>query len=174
MSILGKKVVKSIPIWALIAVIVSAGTAFAAYNWISNRIWTAVTITNVPVQISGNFQTPMYMGIDSSSAFTYTVTSTSAPTGYIHITIFGPVSSITYPDVLLTITPQGGSENPMSVIAGYPIVTSGQYVEFLFGNGQNPINFGTSSGTITVYIHPNMLISSDPGHGIEMQITASK
>jgi hypothetical protein len=85
MNFLKKKVVKTIPVWLLIVIMI--GTAAGAAFWISNLVSTNVTVTDPPIEISGSFENPHYVGMERVSSFSYILNDPIMATGYIIIDI---------------------------------------------------------------------------------------
>jgi hypothetical protein len=85
MNFLKRKVIKTIPVWMLLIVLV--GTAAGALLFISNLVSTTVTVTNPPMEISGSFESVHYVHLEMVSAFTYTLNDPVMAVGYIVIEI---------------------------------------------------------------------------------------
>ena len=85
MSFLKKKVIKTLPVWMLIIIMI--GTAAGAYLWISNLVSNNVTVTNPPIEISGSFESVHYVDLETVSHFTYTLNNPDMAVGFIIIDI---------------------------------------------------------------------------------------
>jgi hypothetical protein len=177
MKILRRRILKGVPVWLIIAILLSTGIAFAALVWISNQMSGSVTVTQTPITItSGSLTTPAYIGIIYASNFTYQVNS-GTPTGYVYIMMLGTFSSAA--DIMnsnyLRVFPSGVSSALNGVnVAGYPKYTSmggGMgMLELLYQDTatSSAFNFGNTGGKIeftfnlnkAVTVNWNMQISS--------------
>lgn len=93
MSLLKRKVIKTIPVWLLALILI--GTAAGAFLWISNLVSTDVTVTNPPIEISGSFESVHYVGIETVSSFSYVLNNAILAVGYVVIDIVQTGMSLT-------------------------------------------------------------------------------
>jgi hypothetical protein len=160
MSILKKKLHNLIPIWVI--AVVCIGTAAGAYVWISNSLTTIVDVQDPPIELSGSFETPVYLDIGSVSNISYVINDVSKCHGYIQLQFIAPVSTLVGDEIYATVDlyPEGvyysTSINHMEYYSNSLI--------FVFESGSHDqIDFSdsglASSGFMLVYIeyHESLL-----------------
>ena len=153
-ELLRKRLLKVIPIW-LLSLLALVSFAAAGYTMISNQVHTQVTVSNVPITITGNFNTQAYVDQLCTSTFTYTV-SGSAPTGYIQIMLSGTFSALSDAQISVNVNPTSGEGGTLANAAA-PYYGSNQIILLLGGPTSTtstpiPIEFGSVGGTIQVFI----------------------
>jgi hypothetical protein len=132
----------------------TTGTVLA-YVWISNQIITSVTVTATPIVLSGDFETSQYVGVGKLSSISYTVTS-GTPTGYIQIRFSG-ASIDSVGDVSIgSVSVDSGTFQGGQYVSGYPSYSSGTITILFEKSGGGPFNFGSTSGTIDVFVTYNV------------------
>jgi hypothetical protein len=160
LKILRRKVLKVIPVW-LIIIMLAVGTGFAAFQWISNTIVGTVNVTVAPLTLSGAFTTTSYVNIGADSTFTYQVNS-GTPTGYVVVSVSGSFTSASDVAASCYVAPTGFLGAAGVEVAGYPQSGTG-WVQFCFGNttsGGGPFAFGSTTGSISIYLTYHVLGSS--------------
>jgi hypothetical protein len=157
-KILGKKVLRVIPIWLLI-LMVTVPLAAAASFWLSNEIYTTVTVSDAKIKITGDFDASPVVGSYFSNSFAYA--ASGSPAGYLVITFTG--AAITSTDKVLISVMQVDGQNLGFAKTSF-FATGGK--TFTYGSQSStpssplPITFG-SSGTIKVVILLDMPISTE-------------
>jgi hypothetical protein len=154
-KILRVKILKGLPVWMIIIILLTAGIGLAAFTFLSNQITTQVTITEVSasMSIAGSFTTTGHPNEAVHSYFTYTVNS-GTPIGYVLLTYVGPCTSSSDISGGSTVYPTLGTYHDGFLVTGYPKYTSlgggiGQ-IDILFQDGYTPFNFGSTTGNIDV------------------------
>ena len=137
----------------------TAGTAIAAFVWISNQIITPVTVTAPPIVLSGSFETDQYTGIGEMSSISYTVSS-GTPTGYIQIRFSG-ASIDSVGDVTIGSIQVIPDTNPVqngAYVSGYPTYSSGTITYLFELSSGGAFDFGGSNtpGNIEIYVTYNV------------------
>ena len=175
LKILRKRFLKIVPIWLLV-LLAGAGIAVASFTWISNQVYTSVTVSDIPIKIAGEFNIQAYVGLQSSSDFTYTITSSTAPTGYMQIRLAGTFSDVSDCEVFVSVNPTGGSGENLGFAAA-PSLVGSQIILLFGGQGSTasvptPIEFGSTGGSIQVlvtYVNANTIGTVDAS----MQVTST-
>jgi hypothetical protein len=170
LKILRKKVLRAIPVWLIIAILFSAGTAFAAFTWISNYVAFTQTVTAPPITLSRSAFGNQYLYIYYMENYTYTV-NLGYPSGYLYIRSQGNFTTTNDMSLAATLTPDGSSQSTtLTNVPGYPKYTSGNWglgkigmIEWLMRNytSSGPIDFGSwvnGHGNITLNLY-----ASKPG-----------
>ncbi|MFW9910138.1 MAG: hypothetical protein ACFFEF_16395 [Candidatus Thorarchaeota archaeon] len=83
MSILRRRVRQVVPVWVL--AVVCIGLAAGAYIWISNIASNNVQVTDNPIELVGQFETPVFVDVISTSTINYTINDPGRCTGYIYL-----------------------------------------------------------------------------------------
>jgi hypothetical protein len=156
-KILGKKVLRVVPIWLLIlmvAVPLVAATSF----FLSNEIYTTVTVSDYKVEIDGSFDSSPVVGSYFSNTFTYT--ATGSPAGYIVISFTG--AAITDTNKVSISVMQVDGQN--LGLAKEPYFSAGSK-SYTYGSQSSSIpspqpKTFSSSGTIKVVILLDLPIST--------------
>jgi hypothetical protein len=168
LKILRKRIIKVVPVWLLVAMLLSAGTAIA-FSFISNLLSTSVTVTLPPITLANSFVTTQYSGIEAGSAITYTVNS-GTPTGYVYLEFLSTsITSLSDITVTMAVNPTGGGTTTGTAYTGYPYFSSGSFIRYLFANGTAKFNFGSTTGVILFFITYNKVMSVTP----QVQVTSS-
>ncbi len=171
MNVLKKKVIKTIPLWMLAIILI--GTAAGAFLWVSNLVSTDITVTNPPVSISGSFESPHYVSIETTSTFDYTVNNPVLAIGYIIIEIAQP--GMTLAEVgsinVLVETDMGGSLDGV-LIATDPI--SAGY-RFVFCESITMLGFDFTEGGIAAagLIHVSLTFEGTGTYTVSLQISGT-
>ena len=171
MNVLKKKVIKTIPLWMLALILI--GTAAGAFLWVSNLVSTDIIVTNPPVSISGSFESPHYVSIETTSTFDYTVNNPGMAIGYIIIEITQP--GMTLAEVgsinVLVETDMGGSLDGLviatdAISAGY---------RFVFCDSVTMLGFDfTEPGTAAAgLIHVSLTFEGLGTYTVSMQISGT-
>jgi hypothetical protein len=150
MKILKKKILRVVPLWIIIATVLSAGTALAAYTWMSNQIFSVSNVTNPPLVLSGTLARPIYKDLMNAQNLTYTVNS-GTPTGYIILKINGPniASTVDVDSNVIVYTNSGTTLVSLAMISNsYSTQTITR--AYALDGVPTPINFGNTSGNIEV------------------------
>ena len=171
MNVLKKKVIKTIPLWMLALILI--GTAAGAFLWISNLVSTDITVTNPPVSISGSFESPHYVSIETTSTFDYTVNNPGLAIGYIIIEITQPgmtlaqVGSIS----VLVETNMGGSLD--GLVIATDVINEGY--RFVFCESITMLGFDfTAPGTAAAgLIHVSLTFEDLGTYTVSMQISGT-
>jgi len=126
-TFLKKKLFKTIPIWSIIALILSTTIAIGAITWISNTRITNVTVSEWEIYIDEMSEklSEYKVGTSYESIYPYTVNEVADSTGYLCVE-FG--TSLTLTDVALNfviVRPSGGSAVFLQKITGYPTIDGG-------------------------------------------------
>jgi hypothetical protein len=167
MKILRKRILKIVPVWLIIAILLSTGIAFAAFSWISNQLYNTVSVTATPLTLVGSFPSSFYQDVPVDTIFNYTVNS-GTPTGYIWVRLTGSFSSEAnlvnaygcWVNQTGDITPAFGTNYPL-----YPKYTANgasSTLDYLWLNNTsgNPFAFGSSGGKIMLGFGFNRTITS--------------
>jgi hypothetical protein len=143
---LRKKLLKSLPFWVLLIVLV--GTASAAFVWISNTLTTTVTVSPAPISwSSGAFTQSVFLDDSVYDVFTYDVNDNTNATGYLFIRFFandaiGP-DNVTITEV--TVQPVGDIEHELTIVSSYPMNTGPYVLDYLYEqSGGGPFDFSDS------------------------------
>ena len=156
MKLLKKKTIKTIPLWVIIASIMSVGTAFGALVWISNS--QSQTLEVLPWEIELESPTGDFTGIRVDSLavteWPYTVNVPEQSTGYIQVSFFitpGVTPSLSDVEIPVLNVYIGTSSTPIALQPGYPVV-DGQNIVYYYGNANGtPYDFGSTTGTIEIF-----------------------
>jgi hypothetical protein len=148
-KIMRKKLLKVIPVWVII-LLATAGSAAAVYNYISNNIYSQVTVTTPPIVITGTFPTA-YAGVQQNLDFSYTSSADSPHSGFLLINFVGGFTSTSDVSVSGFVIPNDGGQIDF---ANYrPVYVGNENIEYFIGSsGSNPIDFGHSGGHIILAI----------------------
>jgi hypothetical protein len=157
MKILRKRLLKVVPVWLIIAILLSAGTAFAAINWISNILYSTSTVTLPPITLSGSVTQPLYKDLQYSQNLTYTVNS-GTPTGYVIVKIHGNITAIGDADCYVYVYSNSGNTKLASALVSNTY-SLGEitFVEGSYSGGFIPYNFGSTDGKIEVQLTYHVL-----------------
>ena len=126
-TFLKKKFFKTIPVWTIIALIMSTTIAIGALTWISNTQTTTVTVSEWQIYIDQMSDKLSEYKVDENYEliYPYTVNNVEDSTGYLCVE-FGSSSTPTSNDVLLNfalVRPTGGSAVFLQKLSGYPTVS---------------------------------------------------
>ncbi len=169
MNVAKKKVIKTIPLLMLALILI--GTAAGAFLWVSNLMSTDITVTNPPVSISGSFESPHYVSIETTSTFNYTVNNPRMAIGYIIIEITQPGMSLAeVSSISVLVHPGVGSSLDGVLIATGPI---NEGYRFVFCDSVTLGGFDFAEGGIATagLIHVSLTFESTGTYAVSMQIS---
>ncbi|MFW9807303.1 MAG: hypothetical protein ACFFFK_11295 [Candidatus Thorarchaeota archaeon] len=169
MNFLKKKVIKTIPAWMIIVIMI--GTAAGAVFWISNLISTNVTVTNPPLEISGSFESVHYVGMERVSTFTYTLNDPIMATGYIilDITQMGMTQSQVGGVTARVFNDMGGDMT--GAVADIQTITEGYRWVLCDSSGMIPFDFGELGMATAGVIYIGITFENIGTYGVSMQIS---
>lgn len=156
---LNKKIYKTIPLWSVMALLMTAGVGYATLTWISNSINVGVTVTEWEILLNnptGTF-TDLKVGDMASPTFPYDVNDPLDKTGYVHVRFtFKSGHTVSLNDIAfqgcrVTRTPldydHGGP------LTGYPVI-DGNSLVYICGISESAFDFGDTDGEIAVLYVP--------------------
>ncbi|MHA2402946.1 MAG: hypothetical protein ACXADH_08170 [Candidatus Kariarchaeaceae archaeon] len=167
MSFLKRKVIKTIPVWML--VIIMIGTVAGAFFWISNLVSTDVTVTDPPIEIIGSFESVHYVGMEMVSRFTYFLNDPMLAVGYIVIEITQP--GMTLADIggiNVLVRPDIGGDMTGAVYDLQPINTGYRYV---FWDSMDNFDFGGNGLAMGGDIDVGITFETTGTFSVSMQIS---
>jgi hypothetical protein len=148
---LSKKLLKGLPLWILLIVLV--GTASAAFVWISNTLTTTVTVSLAPISWSeGAFTQSVFLGDSVNDVIGYNVNDYTNATGYLFIRFFAndPIGPENVTITEVTVHPDSDIVNELTLVSGYPMNTGPYVLDYLYEqSGGGPFDF--SDGQIAVH-----------------------
>jgi hypothetical protein len=153
---LNKKISKTIPLWSVIAILMTAGVAYGAFTYISNRQTKSVDVSLWEIELntpSGSF-TGLHPEETPQTVWPYVVNDDQNSDGYVIIT-FTFTEAPTLGDVTVSsVNIEGGAF--LVPITDYPKV-SGTNLEFVYGSTDSSgYDFGaTSAGNIWISWTPH-------------------
>lgn len=171
MNFLKRKVIKTIPLWML--VIIMIGTVAGAVFWISNLVSTNVTVTDPPIEISGSFESVHYVGLEMVSSFFYILNDPGMAFGYIVIEITQP--GMTLADVggiNVLVRPDSGGDITGALYDTQPISEGYRYV--FSDTMMNDIKFDGNGMAMAGDIDVGITFESTGSFGVSMQITQNQ
>ncbi len=169
MSLLKRKVIKTIPVWLLALILI--GTAAGAFLWISNLVSTDVTVTNPPIEISGSFESVHYVSIETISRFDYVLNDPTMAIGYIIIEItqtgmslaqIGGINVQVLNDIGGDMTGAAYSAEPIS--EGYRFIICDS-------SSMNAFDFGGGGMATAGEIYVGITFEEIGSYGVSMQIS---
>lgn len=170
MNFLKKKVVKTIPLWMLLVVLI--GTAAGALFFISNLVSNNVLVTNPPMEISGSFESVHYVHLEMVSTFTYTLNDPVMAVGYIVIEItetgmsLAQVGSIT-----VHVVNDAGGDMTGSWLGGAEPINEGYRFIISESVSTGAFDFGGGGLATSGMIYVGLTFESTGTYGVSMQIS---
>ena len=169
MSFLKRKVIKTIPVWML--VIIMIGTVAGAFFWISNLVSTDVTVSDPPIEIIGSFESVHYVGMEMVSSFTYFLNDPIMAVGYIVIEITQPGMTLAdIGDINVLVRPDVGGDMTGDLYDLQPISTGYRYV-FWDLNSMDGFDFGGNGMAMAGDIDVGITFETTGTFSVSMQIS---
>jgi len=169
MNFLKRKVLKTIPVWLLIVIMI--GTAAGAVFWISNLISTNVTVTDPPIAISGSFESVHYVGMERVSSFSYILNDPVMATGYIVIDITQAGMSLAQiGGISARVLNDMGGDMTGDVYDIQPISEGYRWV-ICDSNGMIAFDFGEMGMAAAGEIYVGITFESSGTYSVSMQIS---
>lgn len=152
---LNKRIFKTIPLWSLIALLMTAGVAYGAFTWISNIQTKSVEVSLWEIKLnspSGTF-TGLHPEEQATTTWPYVVNDDQNSDGFVIITyVFSETPTID--DVTIaSVTIEGG---PTLVPNSVSPVVDGNNLQFVYGSTDSLAHsFGSNPGTIWISWTPH-------------------
>lgn len=172
MNLLKKKIIKTIPLWMILILMI--GTVTGAYFWISNLISTDVTVTEPPIEIIGSFDSDHYVGIERVSSFSYILNDAVMAVGYLVIEITQPGMSLSdVGGINVVVRPEIGDDKIGALFDAQPI-SSGYSFVICDSNGLIPFDFSEMGMATIGEIYVGITFESLGTFGISMQVSQTE
>jgi hypothetical protein len=172
MSLLKRKVIKTIPVWMLALVLI--GTVAGAFLFISNLVSTNVAVINPPIEISGSFESTHYVHLERISVFSYTLNDPVAAIGYIIIEIIAPTMTLAQVGcITVHVLNDAGGDMSGAVISTAPI-ENGYRFTICDSNSMNAFDFGGGGLATAREIHVGLTFEETGMYEVNMQISQTE
>ncbi len=157
-TFLKKKFLKTIPIWSIIALILSTTIAIGALTWISNSRVTTLSVTAWEIDIAPTSDsTDIKKGEMNELNFPYDSNSVDNTVGYLYIKFEKDMVPTTTNEISMGyvgVNPSGSSLTMLTKITSYPIIDDGIVV--IYGaTDSTSFDFGDAGGDIKINFLPN-------------------
>jgi len=170
MNFLKKKVLKSIPVWLLIVIMI--GTAAGAVFWISNLISSNVTVTNPPIEISGSFESVHYLDLETVSHFTYTLNDPVMAVGYIIIEITQTAMILAQVGgINVHVLNDAGGDMTGAWVGGAEPINDGYRFTIYESISTGPFDFGGGGLATAGDIYVGLTFTGGGTYGVSMQVS---
>jgi hypothetical protein len=131
---LKKKIYKTIPLWSVIALLMTSGVAYGAFTWISNIQTRSVDVSLWEIELNApdGIFTGLHPGEQATTTWPYVVNDVQNSEGFIIITfVVNNGVTVLADDVSVgSVNIEGAPE--FNLITGYPIAI-GRNIEFAYG-----------------------------------------
>lgn len=170
MSFLKKKVIKTLPVWMLIIIMI--GTAAGAFLWISNLVSNNVTVTNPPIEISGSFESVHYVDLETVSHFTYTLNNPDMAVGFIIIDITQTAMTLAQVGgITVHVLNDAGGDMTGAWLGGAQPINEGYRFTIYASISMDAFDFGGGGMATNGEIYVGLTFTSGGTYGVSMQIS---
>ncbi len=170
MKFLKRKVVKIIPAWVLVLIVI--GTVSGALLWISNLVSTNVTVTNPPIEISGSFESVHYEGMEMVSTFSYILNDPVKAVGFIIIDITQTAMTLAQVGgITVHVLNDAGGDMTGAWLGGAQPINEGYRFTIYESISMDAFDFGGGGMATNGEIYVGLTFTSGGTYGVSMQIS---